>query len=167
MKVFSRFSSPDFAVFAIHGGIIEPGTKEIAEAIAGDDLSLYFFEGDGPEDHITSTLYEEPKAIELASKVQTIISIHGEKDKEASFVMVGGLNESLSKKIEEALSKAEFFCKEPQEGLAGINPKNICNKGVSKKGVQLEISRKLRRELWKNSELKNKFTNAIREAISQ
>ena len=32
-------------VIAPHGGGIEPGTSEIAEAVAGDDLSFYAFEG--------------------------------------------------------------------------------------------------------------------------
>lgn len=32
-------------VIAPHGGGIEPGTSELAQAIAGDDLSFYAFEG--------------------------------------------------------------------------------------------------------------------------
>ena len=32
-------------IIAPHGGGIEPGTTEIADAIAGNDLSFYAFEG--------------------------------------------------------------------------------------------------------------------------
>jgi phage replication-related protein YjqB (UPF0714/DUF867 family) len=33
------------AIIAPHGGKIEPGTSEIAKAIAGSDYNLYLFEG--------------------------------------------------------------------------------------------------------------------------
>ena len=33
-----------FVILAPHGGWIEPGTSEIAEALAGTDLSFYAFE---------------------------------------------------------------------------------------------------------------------------
>src|ERR1019366_7404121 len=46
------------AVIAPHGGEIEPGTSEIAAAIAGDEFNLYCFEGCKPSGniglHITS-----------------------------------------------------------------------------------------------------------------
>jgi phage replication-related protein YjqB (UPF0714/DUF867 family) len=52
------------AVIAPHGGGIEPGTSELATAIAGDDFSLYLFEGlksaGNGELHITSTNFDEP-----------------------------------------------------------------------------------------------------------
>jgi phage replication-related protein YjqB (UPF0714/DUF867 family) len=35
----------EFAVIAPHGGAIEPGTTEVAEAIAGDRFSFYTLEG--------------------------------------------------------------------------------------------------------------------------
>jgi phage replication-related protein YjqB (UPF0714/DUF867 family) len=33
------------AIIAPHGGNIEPGTSELARAVAGQELSLYLFEG--------------------------------------------------------------------------------------------------------------------------
>lgn len=38
-------SSSDIAILAIHGGKIEPGTTEIAEAVAKNQHSFYTFEG--------------------------------------------------------------------------------------------------------------------------
>jgi phage replication-related protein YjqB (UPF0714/DUF867 family) len=165
MNTVSRFVSPKFAIFAIHGGNIEPGTKEIAEQIASDDLSLYFFEGESGEDHISSDSYEEPKALELASKVETIISIHGEKNTEESFVMVGGLEKELSQSIEDKLREAGFIIKEAPDELDADNPENICNRGQKGEGVQIEISRRLRKELGEDKDLQTKFTEAIREVL--
>ena len=53
------------AVAAPHGGGIEPGTSEVALAIAGADLSYYLFEGrkaEGNGDlHVTSTNFDDPE----------------------------------------------------------------------------------------------------------
>jgi phage replication-related protein YjqB (UPF0714/DUF867 family) len=43
--VVERRSDSSVAVVAPHGGSIERGTYEIARAIAGNDFSLYPFEG--------------------------------------------------------------------------------------------------------------------------
>lgn len=161
----ARLASTDFAVFAIHGGKIELGTSRIAKSIAREDLSFYSFEGESGASHIPSELYNEPRALELASKVETIISIHGEKNTEESFVMIGGLNKGLAKQIENRLKEVGFTPKEAPEGLNANNPENICNTGKSEKGVQIEISRKLRKELWESEELLKKFVDAVRQAI--
>ncbi|WP_261338761.1 poly-gamma-glutamate hydrolase family protein [Rhizobium leguminosarum] len=42
------------AIVAPHRGHIEPHTSEIAAAIAGEDFSLYLFEGLNPADIIAS-----------------------------------------------------------------------------------------------------------------
>ena len=82
-------------VMAPHGGKIEPGTAEIAEAIAGDDHSFYTFEGikaDGNAVlHIQSHLFDEPQAIEAMKGAKIVVTVHGYADKEYGFVMVGGL----------------------------------------------------------------------------
>ena len=73
------------AVIAPHGGRIEPGTSEIAGAVAGNDLSLYSFEGirrgrAHGELHITSPRFDEPQALGLVAAVETAIAIHGRAD---------------------------------------------------------------------------------------
>lgn len=61
-------------VIAPHGGGIEPGTTELAIAIAGWSFSLYTFDGirlDGNELlHITSTLFDEPKGVSLVHQTK-------------------------------------------------------------------------------------------------
>lgn len=161
-EVISKFISPEYAIYAIHGGHIEPGTDKIAQSIAGEDLSLYICR---PEQHVHSTLYNEPQALDLAQKVETIISIHGEHEENNSFVMVGGLDKENVIKIKDGLIEAEFTFKEPPEELDADNPQNICNRGKSNRGVQLEISRELRKELLEDNGLIAKFVGVIREAI--
>lgn len=56
------------AVIAPHGGGIEPGTSEVADAVAADDFSFYAFEGIKSKNgdlHITSTRFDEPRCVTL------------------------------------------------------------------------------------------------------
>src|SRR5580698_7765372 len=68
-------------VVAPHGGKIEPGTSEIAEAIAGQNLSFYAFEGDKGQNnaslHITSTNFDEPRCLALVARSVRVVAIHG------------------------------------------------------------------------------------------
>jgi phage replication-related protein YjqB (UPF0714/DUF867 family) len=99
------------AVLSIHGGGIEPGTSEIADAIADADHSFYTFRGmkrSGNRDlHITSTTFDEPSALEIVRCSETIISIHGSREEE-EVVHVGGLDSGLRQCIEARLLLAGF-----------------------------------------------------------
>jgi hypothetical protein len=70
-------------VLAPHGGGIEPGTSEIAEAIDGADFSFYAFEGIKPANnrilHITSTRFDEPQGKVLADALPTVMLSTGKK----------------------------------------------------------------------------------------
>jgi phage replication-related protein YjqB (UPF0714/DUF867 family) len=71
------------ALIAPHGGGIEPGTSEVADAIAATDFSFYAFEGikaDGNRRdlHITSRRFDEPRCVDLVKASPQVISIHGE-----------------------------------------------------------------------------------------
>jgi phage replication-related protein YjqB (UPF0714/DUF867 family) len=48
-RIRVRRGCSGIAVMAIHGGGIEPGTTEIAEAVAGDRHTFYTFSGLKPE----------------------------------------------------------------------------------------------------------------------
>jgi Poly-gamma-glutamate hydrolase len=77
-----RRARPKFALVAPHGGGIEPGTSELADAIAGSDLSFYTFEGlksSGNTDlHITSTRFDEPMCLTLLASSSVVVTLHGE-----------------------------------------------------------------------------------------
>lgn len=149
-------------IIAIHGGKIEPGTEEIAKNIAGDNFPIYI---NNSGKHIESTLFENPELEKFITDKDILVSIHGEKDTKNSFVMIGGLYLQLKSEIESAL-KENFEIKNPPKNLDGDNPENICNKGKFGKGIQIEISRKLRNELLENAEKMGLFTTSVRSILA-
>lgn len=159
------------AVIAPHGGCIEPGTLEIAAAISDDKFSFYAFEalrvaGRRGSLHITSARFDEPEALELVGKARNVIAVHGRADgRDAVTVWVGGLDASLRDGIVAALTAAGFSAAAFLSGdLAGRDPANICNRGSTGAGVQLELPRTLRRQLTSQPGLLRAFRNAIQGA---
>lgn len=90
----------DLLIIAPHGGKIEPGTSEIAKGVAGEHFSVYCFEGNKSTKnrklHITSTNFDEPRAVKMVTTSQVVIAIHGSCHKQ-QVVYVGGLNDRLKK----------------------------------------------------------------------
>ena len=159
-----------YAIIAIHGGGIEPGTTEIARALAGEIFSFYSFigtkdtESENEKLHITSSHYDEPRCINLLSKSIKAISIHG-KDSGEEFVMVGGLDEEVIKMLKGALAQNSFEVRNAPENVNGNSPDNICNRCASKKGIQLEISRGLRDRFLQNNAELSKFCDTIKSVL--
>ncbi len=87
-------------IMAPHGGKIERTTSNIAEAIAGENYSLYSFEGVKIDRndvlHIESHLFDEPRALQAVKKADVVITVHGQINHEEEFVMIGGLNVGLA-----------------------------------------------------------------------
>ena len=168
-RIRIELRDPRVLIMAPHGGKIEPTTGEIAEAIAGTAYSSYVFEGMKKDGngvlHIESHLFDEPRALEAVQKAEVVITVHGQIDQKEGFVMVGGLNESLRSKVKEQLGAASFETRAPTEGLMGTDPMNICNRGKSKRGVQLEVSRKARDLLRSDGDRLRLFAEAMRRAI--
>jgi phage replication-related protein YjqB (UPF0714/DUF867 family) len=136
-------------IIAPHGGGIEPGTSEIAEAIAGPNLSFYAFEGirrsGNAALHITSTRFDEPRGTALVVKSPTAIAIHGE-DSGEPIVFVGGLDTEGAERLRASLKASGFRVDtHSNPALQGSDPANICNRGTSGRGVQLELSNGLRK----------------------
>jgi phage replication-related protein YjqB (UPF0714/DUF867 family) len=159
------------AIIAPHGGKIEPGTSEIAEAIAGDDFNLYCFEGlvkrPHRDLHITSTNFRESQCVELVAACDQVVAVHGRDGKERQSVEVGGLDTSLRDAICKSLQDAGFSAVVVASGgLAAISTSNICNRGLRKAGVQLEITRGLRDALLARPQGLLGFANAVRQAIA-
>ncbi len=160
---------PCVLIMAPHGGKIEPTTATIAEAIAGMDYSFYCLEGlkgnGNSALHIGSHLFDEPQALLAIEKADVVITVHGQVDQKHEFVMTGGLHACLRLDIERQLESAGFQTRPPTEGLMGTDPRNICNRGKSKQGVQLEVSRKVRDLLKKDRDRLRGFADAVRRAI--
>ena len=138
-------------ILAPHGGGIEPGTSEIAREIAGEDLSLYCFEGirarGNDRLHITSTRFDEPACLQLLARSRIAVTIHGCANREP-IVLVGGRHGELRVRVERALTGAGFTAREENGRHSGDDPANICNRAAAAMGLQLEISRGLRRALF-------------------
>lgn len=156
-------------IMAPHGGKIEPMTSEIAEAIAKDVYSFYSFEGlktDGNSVlHIESHLFDEPRALKAVEKADVVVTVHGQLNHKEEFIMVGGLHVDLRSEIRRELEAAGFQTRPPTEGLQGIDPDNLCNRGRWKGGVQLEVSRKVRDSLRTAPERLQGFGDAVRKAF--
>ncbi|TXI48819.1 MAG: replication protein [Lysobacter sp.] len=168
-QISCEFRRSAVAIVAPHAGKIEPGTSEICREIAGRELTFYLFEGckssANSDLHITSTRFDEPIALKVISDADTVVTIHGQSGDEM-FVNVGGLDQMLGNKIIESLTA--FGCaagRRSEPHLQGRDPLNICNKGNSGSGVQLEISRALRDQLRLNYADLVSFSEAIRSVL--
>jgi len=136
------------AIIAPHAGAIERDTSQVARAIAGNDFNLYLFEGIRSSNnyealHLSSHLFDEPECLSLISDIPTVVSIHGCNGREP-IIYLGGLNSELNEQLVDALSTIEIIVKVDGHAYPGINPKNICNRGLTKKGVQIELTDVLR-----------------------
>ena len=170
-QIRSHLRDERVLIMAPHGGKIEPTTTMIAEAIAGENYSCYSFEGLKEEGngvlHIESHLFDEPQALQAVKKADVVITVHGQLNHQEGFIMVGGLHVDLRSEIRRRLEAAGFQTRTPPEGLQGIDPENICNRGRLKGGIQLEISRKERDLLKTDKERLERFASAVREAIQR
>ncbi len=176
-RIHFRHRKSGILVMAPHGGGIEPGTTEIADALAGDEHSFYCLDGLKKRGnwnlHITSRRFDEPRGTDIANNSQTIVTIHGCKEK-GKIVYIGGRDKLLKEKIIKATKLAGFAVKESPR-FPGINKLNICNRSRTGRGVQLEISMGLRRAMFQDiSRIKRKkttkifaeFISAVRRALS-
>lgn len=178
-QIRSRVRCGTPAIIAPHGGGIEPGTSELAEAISDADLSFYAFEGIKKRGngvlHITSGRFDEPKAIALVTTSPRVVALHGELDSLDQIVFLGGLDKELGIRIQAALEAAGFAVRTHDDlNLQGVDKNNICNRGRNGQGVQLELSQPLRRSFFRSFDRRGrqlrteqgvKFVDAMRRAI--
>jgi phage replication-related protein YjqB (UPF0714/DUF867 family) len=173
-----RIGSSGIAVMSIHGGNIEPGTTQIADSIAGQEHSFYSFKGVKCQDnlslHITSTHFDEPTALQIVCFSEIIISIHGCKDLKP-VAYVGGLDVEIINQILYELQKSDIHAtKCSGSSLGGEGYANICNLCGRGMGIQIEVSRGLRLQMFRDlsqegrnyhTEMFFRFSKAIRNAI--
>ncbi|BCG97229.1 hypothetical protein MesoLj131a_60930 [Mesorhizobium sp. 131-2-1] len=160
------------AIVAPHGGWIEHGTSELATAVAGDDFSLYLFEGLKPkrphsELHIPSEYFDQNRCADLVSRARIVIGMHGRADgDDPETIWLGGLGKELRDAIAAALEAAGFKAITSGHRLPGEHKNNICNRGINQAGVQLELPKSLRDALVANPQRRALFSKAVRKAIS-
>ena len=172
-----REGKTGIVVMAPHAGDIEPATGELADAVAEKAHSFYAFLGlkakNNASLHISSTRFDEPIAVNLVQKSNTVLTIHGSMQTR-KLIYVGGRDKKLKHIIQKALQAIEIEMGEFSR-LQGIKPENICNRSRSGQGVQLEISAGLRKEFYggvsatalnKSNRHFVKLVNALRDALS-
>lgn len=128
-----------------HGGGIEVGTSELVLFAANGIHSEYAFEGwrtsNNRELHITSTNFDEPICLDMVAGSEHVIAFHGYADT-VKHTLIGGRDTAAKQRCYDHLTAAGFSCEIVPVGgyLAGTDPENICNKGTTGMGLQLELS---------------------------
>jgi phage replication-related protein YjqB (UPF0714/DUF867 family) len=177
--IHAREGYTGVAVIAPHGGGIEPGTMELADAIADDVHSFYCFEGikraKNADLHITSELFDEPRGVDIVTRAKAVLALHGCEGHEEA-VYVSGLDADLGEKIRISLIQAGFTAEpSPRPEIQGRGENNICNRCRNGKGVQLELSRGLRKNMFKDltregrkdrTAIFHSFVSVLRDALS-
>ncbi len=178
-RIRCRIGTTGIALLCIHGGDIEPGTSEVTDGIAGHDHTFYALEGlkscGNKTLHITSTVFDEPTSIEIVCKSEIIVSIHGCSEPGES-VHVGGLDQTLKQRMANMLISCGFEVPDDAHSrFMGTDQRNVCNLCGRGMGIQIELSRGLRRRMFRNLEtlrgrrsrtrLYHRFVSAVREAL--
>ena len=176
----------DVVVLSIHGGLIEPNTSQVSDDIARHyNWKRYDFNGhatprcssyDGSDPikinranfknlHITSTKFNEEKAINLVSSNLKTVSIHGYsrgRNYDKGLICVGGSNadkntqvQDFIEYIDEHKGNLNLVAKDARNAakgkdcgakgdkfkrLSGKSNDNITNKNPSGAGLQLEFN---------------------------
>ena len=151
----------------------------IAEAIAGNEHTYYCFEGIKPRRnyslHITSDNFDEPRALAAVERARTVVTIHGAGGSER-VVYLGGLDGALRARLISALDASGFAAAEdPSATRQGTGKTNICNRGRSGRGVQIELPLGLRKQmfhqsapgLWHPNAICERFVAGVRRVLSE
>jgi phage replication-related protein YjqB (UPF0714/DUF867 family) len=146
VRTIERPDSP-VLIIAPHGGMIEVGTSEIASGVAAAEYNLFSFEGLKPDGanrdlHITSHRFDHPECVAMASRCDIVVTVHGCQGE--ARIHVGGLDTGLGAHLAARLAGAGFAVETEGHRYPGRHPFNICNRGLRKKGAQLEITYDLR-----------------------
>lgn len=162
-RIFCVRDGATVAVIAPHAGGIEPKTEVIAKDIAGKEFSFYCFRGLKKKGnrslHITSNKFDEPECVNLVAKHRLVVTIHG-CDKEGERVFLGGLDKPLIDDLTLALAESGIKAETTGQEYTGACFSNICNLGLTKVGVQFELSLAFR-----NGTRVPSFVAAIRKVL--
>ncbi|GAA4935339.1 phage replication-related protein YjqB (UPF0714/DUF867 family) [Nonomuraea thailandensis] len=117
------------AHIAVHGGAIEPPTTQLADHAAGRTYAFYSFVGIKPDGnsrlHITSTNFDEPRALKLVGAVDYTVSWHAAAGSTVT-TYVGGRDTKLAAEVAASLREAGFAVAETvPDRINGTSPRNL------------------------------------------
>lgn len=178
-EIITRDNHSRILITAFHGGFIEPGSTELSEAIAKDRFDFYTFKALKPglvhkpsytssSLHLTSSRFDEPTLMDLISKKDFCLSLHGFGGQEAD-LCVGGANEKERKNLVKILStnypdlKTCELCCPPFNGVSLKNPINRCKE----QGVQVEMSPSVRKRILADERFKEELALGFSEFLAQ
>jgi len=135
-----------------HGGGIEVGSSECADYCAAQQgRSFYAFEGIKNSGnsvlHITSTHFDEPRALAACSLAAYTIAWHGAAGSTPQIYM-GGADTALRDRIAASLTAAGFLVATTPSELDGNDPDSINQKNRRIAGVQIEMTLGLRQSFF-------------------
>jgi phage replication-related protein YjqB (UPF0714/DUF867 family) len=164
VRAHERVRSP-VIVLAPHGGRIENGTSELAEHIAGEDYSLFCFEGlktsgRNRDLHVTSHRFDHPMCLALLARSHIALAIHGCVGE--GCVYVGGRDEALAARLTQHLRAAGFNAHAHGHRYPGRDALNVCNRAARGCGAQLEFTLDLRA-----STMRLPLSGVIRTALAE
>lgn len=136
-------------VLAPHAGRIERGCSGLARAIAGEEASLYLFEGlretlNFERLHLPSSVFDEPQALAMAAGAERVLTVHGCEGRDDARVLLGGLDRPRVARLAAALEAAGIPAETEGHRFPGRHPQNICNRAPAGLGLQLEFTGPLR-----------------------
>ncbi|MFC9505396.1 poly-gamma-glutamate hydrolase family protein [Streptomyces sp. NPDC057002] len=143
---------------AIHGGAIEPPTSQLAQYCA-DGGAYYSFEAlsdlTAPDLALPPTTFDEPFCLVNVGNSARTISWRGVEDqREAEEVTyVSGLDDVLVSLVIQELNASGFVTDTPPLRFEGSDPQNITNKNKLRAGVQLDLTRSLRKTFYSAGDL--------------
>ena len=180
-SIVTRKGASDIAVMAPHGGGIEPGTDIIAQSIARPHHTFWAFNGIKTSGnrvlHIMSTRFDTPRSIGRlhgCSKGRHNTRLPGRK-----VTRLHGRTRPWTPIPNTPVPPGgRFRDRHQQESgpVRGENPRNLCNRCMSGRGVQLEITAGLRERMFafrnglriqETTGTFFRFTKAVRAAILQ
>ncbi len=179
-SISTREHDPSVLILAIHGGGIEPGTSELAREIA-ENRSLYLFEGlksaGNAALHLTSSHFDETKAVQMVKGHSNVISLHGYGSDDKK-IKIGGTDRERAELLTDVLKRHGYpaVLLGTNDKYAGVSPNNLANQSSSGLSIQIEMSTGFRKSLFDTFTLKSRasaqngtfyqFTKTISDFIS-
>jgi phage replication-related protein YjqB (UPF0714/DUF867 family)/phage baseplate assembly protein W len=162
----NRYGVGDYLIFiAIHGGAIEPPTSQLAAYCAGTTGAYYSFEGlsdlTASALALPATTFDEPFCQVNVGNAARGISLRGVEDQRETeeVAYVSGLDDVLVALVSQELTTAGFIVDTPPLRFEGSDQQNIINKTRLGAGVQIDLTRSLRKSFYADGDLAQSAVN--------